>query len=177
MVAILAGAGVGYLVGVSSSHPSTVSIISTTRIAPVLNNEVFLMQVNGSFYWADDVSKDTVIGMPGYSYFKNTSVTFDGVKFQTICAPIYSGCPIPAGVTITQETVMAGAISFNMTFPDGSTETSGSVIGDSIYTFILSQHNPKAGMLIEYVNDYPNSPVGYAVFLLVSACCAPPYLK
>jgi hypothetical protein len=187
VVAILAGAGAGYLMKASNSRPSTVSLISTvsntvtvsftTRIAPVLNSEVFLTQVNGSFYWADDVSKDTEIGMPGYSYFRNASITFGGVKFQTICPPIYSECPIPAGTTITQETVLAGAISFNMTFPDGSTETAGDVIGNSIYLAILSQHQPRAGMLIEYVNDYPNSPVPYAVFLLVSACCAPPYLK
>jgi hypothetical protein len=183
VVAIL-GLGSGFWAGVSNSHQLTTAFVTSTssitttsfstEYGPVLNNEVFLMQVNGSFYWADDVSKDITIGMPGYSYFRNASVTFDGVKFQTICPPGYGGCP-GSGSSFT--TVLAGAIRFNMTFPDGRTETGGDVIGDSIYTFVISQHYPRAGMLIEYVNDYPKSPVDYAVFLLVSACCSPPYLK
>ena len=63
-----------------------------------------------------------------------------------------------------------------MTFPDKSTEAAGGIIGDSVYVFFLSQHRPRAGMLIEYVNDYPHNSVNYGVFLLVSSCCAPPYL-
>ena len=111
VIIVLVGAlaaAVGYFAGVSSSHPSTTTSTSyvTTTQTPILNNEVFLMKVNGSFYWADDVSKDTVVGNPGYSYFRNASITFDGVRFQTICAPIYSGCPVPEGTTITQETVL-----------------------------------------------------------------------
>ena len=184
VVAIL-GLGSGFWAGVSNSRQeTTASIISTSYITrtatfasehtPVLNNEVFLMQVNGSFFWADDVSKDILIGMPGYSYFLNGSVTFDGVRFQTVCPSDYRDCP---GSNDSSTTVLAGAIRFNMTFPDGKTETAGDVIGDSIYTFVISQHYPKAGMVIEYVNDYPKSPVDYAVFLIVSACCSPPYLK
>jgi len=111
---------------------------------------------------------------PGYSYFLNGSITFDGVKFQTICPATYPDCP---GSNSSSTIVRAGAIRFNMTFPDGNTETAGIVIGDSIYTFIISHHYPKAGMLIEYVNDYPHDFVVYAVFLLVSSCCQPQYLS
>ena len=134
-----------------------------------------MMKVNGSYYWADDVSRDIVIGLPGYSYFLNASVTFDGVKFQTICPPIYRDCP---GSNSSSTVVYAGAIRFNVTFPDKTTETVGDVIGDSIFTYVLSQHTPMAGMLIEYVNDYnyPNSSSDYAVFLLVSSCSEAPNL-
>jgi hypothetical protein len=134
-----------------------------------------MLNVNGSWYWADYVSNDIVIGAPGYSYFLNGSVTFDGVKFQTICPSNYRDCP---GSNSSSTIVFAGAISFNMTFPDGTNETAGAVIGDSIFTYVLSvQHtSPRAGMYIEYVNDYPHNSVDYAVFLLVSSCGGPPHL-
>jgi hypothetical protein len=180
ILVLVLGAAVGYFIGVANLHTNTTTttIYTSATFTSVSNNGIYLMKVNGSFYWADDVSKDIVIGMPGYSYFLNGSVTFDGVTFTTICPPIYAGCPVPSGTSIqNQTTVMAGAIRFNMTFPDKSTETTGDVIGDSIYMFVLSQHYPKAGMLIEYVNDYPHNSVGYGVFLLVSSCCAPPYLS
>ena len=168
---VVLGATVGYFVGISNSRTLT------TTHTQVLGREVSLVEVNGSYYWADDVSKDMVIGFPGYSYFLNGSVTFDGVKFTTNCPPVYAGCPVPAGTTTqTQETVLASAISFTMTFPDNVTETAGEVIGTTIYSYVISSHTPRAGMLIEYVNDYPNNSVDYAVFLLVSSCNAPPHL-
>lgn len=195
---LIVGVSAGYFARVASSHPTTntvsttllVTTTSTTTAATAVTrnqtassssrgkNEAFLMKVNGSFYWADDVSRDISIGAPGYSYFLNGSVTFDGVKFQTICPPIYSGCPVSPGTTVQSQTILlAGAIRFSMTFPDGSTETTGQVIGDSTYTYVISQHYPRAGMLIEYVNDYPNNFVDYAVFLLVSSYCQAPYLS
>jgi len=73
-------------------------------------------------------------------------------------------------------TVTLGVIRFNMTFPDKTTETTGEAIGDSIYSYVLSSHSPRAGIFVEYVNDYPHNSVDYAVFLLVSSCCASPYL-
>ena len=149
-----------------------VTIPSATAVAQN-NHEVILMSLSGSYYWADDVSMDTVIGLPGLSYFLNGSITFDGVKFQTICPATYRDCP---GSNSSSAIVAAGDMQFNMTFPDKTTETAGNVIGDSIYTLILSQHSPRAGMLIEYVNDYPNNTADYGVFLLVSSCGGPPHL-
>jgi len=53
-----------------------------------------------------------------------------------------------------------------MTFPDGSTERGSAVIGDLNHVIVMSQHaDPKAGILIEYVNDGAPS---YHVYLLVS---------
>ena len=176
---VILSAAAGYFGGVSTSHTS---LVTTTTYIPVahtsvLNNEVHLVNVNGSYFWADDVSKDIVVGLPGYSYFLNTSITFDGVTFTTICPSVYSGCPIPTGTTLQNRmTVTLGVIKFNMTFPDKTTETTGEAIGDSIYSYVLSDHSPRAGMLIEYVNDYPHNSVDYAVFLLVSSCFAPPYV-
>lgn len=167
------GVSAGYLAGVSISRTSlttTTAYFSTTKT--VMNKEAFLMNVNGSFYWADDVSKDTEIGNPGYSFFLNGSVTFDGVKFQTICPSTYRDCP---GSNSTSTQVMIGLIMFNMTFPDKSTETATGFIGDGIYVPIIPQHQPRAGMLVEYVNDYPNNTIDYGVFLLVSACNQSPF--
>jgi len=142
------------------------------------SNVVFLMSVNGTWYWADNISNDIVVGAPGYSYFLNSSVILDGVKFQTICPSIYRDCP---GSNSSSTVVMAGAIRFNMSFPDGANETVGGVIGDSNILYVFSQHStPRAGMLIEYVNDYgyPHYDNGraYAVFLLGSSCGGPPHL-
>lgn len=183
-IALIAGAGTAYLLGTSNERAST--SVSTTTItavtteyastpSAVMHGDVSLLNVSRTYYWADDVSKDVTIGLPGYSYFLNGSVTFDGIKFETICPPTYRDCP---GSNSSSTTVTAGAIRFNMTFPDGTTETTGDVIGDSIFTLILSQHQPRAGMLIEYVNDYGNfsNSVDYAVFLLVSSCGRTPYV-
>jgi len=183
-IVLIVGAGTGYLLGTSNERVST-SVSTTTRTAvttehastasAVMHGDVSLLNVSRTYYWADDVSKDISIGFPGYSYFLNGSVTFDGVRFETICPPTYRDCP---GSNGNSTTVTAGAIRFNMTFPDGTTETTGDVIGDSIFTLILSQHQPRAGMLIEYVNDYGNfsNSVDYAVFLLVSSCGKSPYV-
>ncbi len=124
-----------------------------------------VMKVNGSSYCAVDVSSDTVVGNPGFSYFVNGSVTFMGVRFQTYCPPNYSGCPVPPNYTTTTQTlttVSIGDMRFNMTFPDGKVEVAGNVIGDSSSVLMLSRHvNPMAGMLIQA------KPYGYSVFLLV----------
>lgn len=167
---VIASAGTGYLVGVGNQRTTT----STTTLSTVYvsKSRVFTMNVNGSLYYADDVSNDTVVQNPGYAYFLNASVTFSGVRFEMICPTIYAGCPIPTGTAVKNQTiVLAGAFRFNMTFPDGSTETTGNIIGDSTYVFALSQHtDPRAGILIEYVEyNYPHNFPPYHAFLLVSS--------
>lgn len=152
------------------------TLTSGSALAPA--NVVFLLNANGTWWWADNISNDIEIGAPGYSYFLNGSVTFDGVKFQTICPSYYRDCP---GSNSSSTILYAGAIRFNMTFPDNTNETDGAVIGDSTITYVLSQHSqPRAGMLIEYVNDYnfphPSNGRPNAVFLLVSSCGGPPNL-
>ncbi|HEV2139411.1 MAG TPA: hypothetical protein VGR53_11280 [Nitrososphaerales archaeon] len=134
---------------------------STTLISQCPTGTV-PMTVNGSDYCASDVSKDIVVQQPGYSYLLNSSITFMGVKFETICPSNYSGCP---GTNGSSMTVTAAAIQFNMTFPDGTREAAGGVIGDSTYFFALSNHrNPRGGILIEYISGT----YSYKAFLLVS---------
>src|SRR5271169_1023049 len=121
----------------TSEGPSTSQTTSTAQAQ--------IITVNGSQYYADDVSTNVSVGNPGYSFFHNASMTFLGVKFETYCPPSFSGCPIPAGTTITTATTMfLGAIRLNTTFPDKSAETIGGVIGDIIYFFVFSHHiNPQ----------------------------------
>jgi hypothetical protein len=174
IVAIVVGAGAGYLLGSSSQRTTT--LVSTTTLPPTyVNKNVFVMNVDGSFYYADDISSNVVVQNPGYAYFLNASVTFDGVKFEMICPQGYSGCPLASGNATTQivTQVLLGVYKFNMTFSDGTTETILGFIGDATYTFALSNHvSPRAGILIEYIEyNYPNNPSGngpYHAFLLVS---------
>jgi hypothetical protein len=120
------------------------------------------MIVNNSIYCAPDVSKDIIVQQPGYGYFLNSSITFMGVKFETICPSNYRGCP---GSSSNSTIVYAAAIQLNVAFSDGTKGTLGGVIGDSTYFFVISQHlEPKVGILIEYSSNTSS----YKTFLLVS---------
>ncbi len=177
VLVVVVSVGTGYLVGGANLRITTSVSTTTLSTAYVFRGGVFTMNVNGSLFYADNISGDMVVQNPGYAYFMNGSVTFDGVKFETICLPNYSGCPIPAGTVQNQTRTVpgAGAITIKMTFPDKNTETRGEVIGDSTYVFVLSQHaNPRAGVLIEYIEyNYPHNFPPYKAFLLVStpSCC------
>jgi hypothetical protein len=141
-----------------------VGILAVTT-APHSTTTMQTTTISGTLYGVVDVSWDTTVGAPGYTYFHNGSINFDGVTFKTICSSSYYGCPGSENNS-TAITPLAGAIIFNMTFPDGSTERASAVIGDLNHVLVMSQHtNPKAGILIQYVND--NSP-SYYVYLLVS---------
>jgi hypothetical protein len=170
VVAIIMSAGAGYLVGVSSKR--TTSLVSTTTLpATYANKNVLVMNVGGSLYYADDVSSDIEVQNPGYAYFLNASVTFDGVKFETVCPQSYFECLVSIGNKTTQTVTVTvpplGVYRFYMTFPDGETETTEGFLSDASYTLTLSNHvSPRAGMLIE-----GNGP--YDTFLLVSYCGPP----
>lgn len=174
---VLAGTGAGYFVAFPGQRASTSIPITTSSMVStpnVTHSNVFVTNVNNSFYYADDISQDTVVQNPGYSYFLNGSVLFDGVKFEMICPRTFVGCPTKSNTT-ESVTIMAGAFEFSVKFVDGSNETIGTIIGDLTYVFALSQHtNPRAGILIEYIQyGYPNNFPAYRVFLLVSypSCC------
>jgi len=145
---------------VVSTYAATTTITESLTV-PVIGPPT--MTVNGSLYYADNVTMDISGGNPGYLHFQNTSVTFLGVKFDTYCPPSYGGCPVTTGTTIMAQTSMSiGAIRVNATFPDDSTETMNAVIGDLDYVFLLSRHgNPQTGVLVVYSG-------GYKAYLLVS---------
>jgi hypothetical protein len=116
----------------SSSGSSTTSSATSDVKACGVGTQV--IKLNSTEYCAIDVANDTVIGSPGYSYFLNDSVTFEGVEFQTICPSIYQGCP---GANSSASSVKLGAMSFIMAFPDNTNETESSVIADGYYAQIL----------------------------------------
>jgi len=67
-------------------QPADTSLTSSaTSYAAACGVGTQVITLNGTEYCAIDAENDTVIGSPGYSYFRNDSVTFEGVKFQTIC--------------------------------------------------------------------------------------------
>lgn len=126
------------------------------------------MTVNGSSYYYDNVTADTTVGAPGYSYFHNSSVTFLGIQFTTYCPPVDIGCPSTSSTSIaTYTTISLGIISMSVHFPDGTNETVSVVIGDSTYAFGFTHYSDlTAGILVTYSTNGHQS--GYNVYLLVS---------
>ena len=140
-----------------SMSTAPIASIDLTRPGPT-------MTVNGSSYYADNITSDITMGFPGYSYFDNASVTFLGVKFETYCPLSYEGCPAPPGTTrtITYTTMSLGIVGLNITFPDKITEHISAPIGDDDYIFAFTHHtDPQAGVLIVYNG-------GFEAYLLVS---------
>jgi hypothetical protein len=126
------------------------------------------MTVNGSPYYADNVTNIMIAEDPGTFHFNNESVTFLGVKFQTVCTDYASGCPgvppPPPGVIFVAPT--GAGITMDATFPDHSSEMiTGAFPLVPVYFFAFSHHtNPQAGVLIIYTTSSP----GYKSYLLVS---------
>jgi hypothetical protein len=153
---------------VSSSTTNTTSDVNpsmsnTSSVTGTCGPGIQTIALNGTAFCAHDVANDTVLGGPGYSYFRNGSITFIGVTFRTICPSNDMGCP---GANSTAATVTLGIMSFTMTFPDKTNVTASAPIGDDTYIPILSNHsNPRAGMLIEITNEAQGSTA--RVFLLV----------
>ncbi len=177
VVAILAGTGVGYSIGTgtqrgNTSTSTTTSVSTTTISTAFVNRNVFVMNINGSLYYTDDVSSDIIVQDPGYAYFLNASITFDGVRFETLCPESYSQCPASMGNTSTQTVTAPGAAVIRLNFvflADQTGETTGAVIGNSNYVYFLSNHfGPRAGMLVEYEWYGNPSYPSYHAFLLVS---------
>jgi hypothetical protein len=110
------------------------------------------MTVNGSSYYADNVTSVMVSEDPGFFHFSNGSVTFLGVQFTTICTSFGGGCPVPPPPQGSTFTVPTGpGITLNVTFPDHTSET---IVGafPMLPSFSAFTHhtNPQAGILIVY---------------------------
>ncbi len=112
------------------------------------------MTVNGSQYYADNVTK--IMNTQGTTFhFDNGSVTFLGVEFQTICTDYSSGCPgVPPPPANTTYTLPSGAgITLNVTFPDHTSERIAGAFPILVHFYAFSNHiNPQAGILIVYAN-------------------------
>jgi hypothetical protein len=100
---------------------------------------------NGTVYCTLDVTDFAQIPVPGYASM-NESFDFDGVLFQIVCPSNYSGCPGQAAV---KTIVPLGVVEFELTFPDGTTETLNGLWNDAAPPPVLSVHsNPVAGFEI-----------------------------
>jgi hypothetical protein len=131
------------------------------------------MTVNGSSYNYDNVTADTTVGAPGYSYFHNSSVSFFGIEFTTYCPPVDIGCPSTSSTT-TYTTVSLGIISIGVHFQDGTNKTVSVVIGDSAYAFGFTHYGGlTAGVLVTYSGNEHWSL--YKVYLLVSTGANGPF--
>lgn len=171
VLGLVLAAGVGAGLALSSSGVGSASTTITNRstthtssgqgVTSPLALPFSVVTINGTTYRSDDVSNQTVVGNPGYSYFRNGSITFLGIQFETICPQSLMGCP-RGSYNGSQAIVLAGAFKVRMTFPDGSNDTRGEVIGDSQLVIVLSSHvRPKAGVMIVRVDS------DYHAFLLV----------
>src|ERR1700730_5690450 len=72
---------------VSSSTTNTTSDVNpsmsnTSSVTGTCGPGIQTMALNGTAFCAHDVANDTVLGGPGYSYFRNGSITFIGVTFR-----------------------------------------------------------------------------------------------
>ena len=157
---LVVGAGTAYVW--SAGTPPNTS--STTSQHP--GSKAFYMEAAGSLFYAVEATDDVHFQSSGYAYFSNSSITFMGVKFQTICPSSILGCPNPSGNTTQTSASISGAlIWFTMKFSDGKSETTTKAIGSPLYVPIISTHvSPKAGIIVEY---FPANK-SYRAFLLVS---------
>jgi hypothetical protein len=122
--------------------------------------------VNGTTYYADNVTSLMVAEGMGTFHFNNGSVTFLGVEFQTICTEYGSACPgVPAPPPGTTITLQSGpGITLNVTFPDHSSETISRAFPIGGFEAFSCHNDPQAGILIMYTNSSPF----YKSYLLVS---------
>ncbi|HYC11208.1 MAG TPA: hypothetical protein VEC02_00910, partial [Nitrososphaerales archaeon] len=69
VVVLIVGAGTGYLVGIANQRATAVVSASTPpatlSTAYVFKSRIFAMDVNGTLFYADDVSNDTHVENPG----------------------------------------------------------------------------------------------------------------
>ncbi|QQG48615.1 MAG: hypothetical protein HY247_07715 [archaeon] len=130
----------------------------------------FYIEVAGTLYFAEEVSDLMVFQQEGFTYIKNTSITFVGVKFQTLCSVTDSVCPTGTVTTTSNSSALGAFIRFRMTFPGGAQEIATESIGGLNYAPATSAHtDPSAGILVEYLNKSHS----YKAFLLVTPYSTP----
>jgi len=164
VAALVVGAGAYFYWGAVGQRNGSTSSHNPRSI-------LLIMEVANSLYYAVEVTDDIVFAASGYSYLKNGSVTFIGVKFQTLCPASILGCPNPGHNGTQTGLGYPGAyLKFTMTFPDGKSEGMTKAWGNTNYSPFLSTHTkPRAGILVEYVTG-PSAP---RAFLLVSPYMTP----
>lgn len=179
LVAVLLGAGAGYLIGNSNERsgtpPPTVTtnVVSTTTVTGractssfsndsalnlfLLSGSVYCAIINGTAYYADYVSPDVSYLGSGYGHFPNGSISFRTVTFTIQVR--------------NQSSTQPTDVKANMTFNDGTTYSIDVVYNKPVPVEV--QHlNPTAGVLLTYGGCPPNSPSStfcppFRIYLLV----------
>lgn len=176
---LVAGAGVGFILGTGTTQsPRTLSVTVTTSLpattfsrtlttSVLVTNTVVVTRtaVGISGYYVANVTNDISVVAEGYIFFVNNSVRFQGVNFTTLCPGITPSCGYQTTGTRVQGIPSAGWVELQMSFTDGKNETLVNNVGSSDYAVLLSQHaSPTAGVEFQYVAQTSQ----YDVFLLVS---------
>jgi len=104
------------------------------------------VSINSTKFCALDITSELEFAGNGYSSLPNP-ITYLGVRFSTVCqdnVTCGTSPPSSGGGTTTVTTV--AVFKFNLAFSDGTNETIGTVLGDSIPPPVLSHHSdPTAG--------------------------------
>jgi hypothetical protein len=108
------------------------------------------VSINSTKFCALDITSELQFAGNGYSLLPNP-ITYLGVRFSTVCqenVTCGTSSQSPGSVTATATTV--AAFKFNLAFSDGTNETIGTVLRDSIPPPVLSHHSdPIAGFEME----------------------------
>ena len=168
---LLVSAVIGLIVGAAIIYAGTsVGQGHTTTVTRHSQNGPLYLEVVGSLFYALEVTDAVNIPSQGYVQFPNDSITFQGVKFQTICPASAPGCPGSTSGTQTNPGLSVTFLKFSVTFPDAKKETLTLGIAGLSYAPILSTHvKPKAGILVEYIAGRSS----YRAFLLVTPYTLP----
>ncbi|HME18252.1 MAG TPA: hypothetical protein VKF15_00755 [Nitrososphaerales archaeon] len=162
MVALGASATYGWL----ALAPQPQQTVTRLNVGNLL-----FMQVGASLYFADEVTAQTVVPSNGYSYFTNSSITFYGVKFQSVCPTSIIGCPGASNSTGATSVGIPGTFTkVTISFPDAKRETvTGGVAYQVFATYVTNHSGPRAGVAFEYISLTKT----YRVFLLVTPYSLP----
>jgi hypothetical protein len=149
---IIAGAGIYlYNIGILSGGDNTHFMCGTNKPTTI----------NGANYCIDTATDNFMVPNPGFAYILNGSIRYMGVNFTTICPQTASSCTNSSSGVITPTAL---AINIALTFPDGTKETIGGVVGVSDEFITFSTHaNPIAGVELLRLDE------SYAVYLLVQS--------
>ena len=158
------------VVGASATYAwFTVGGQQSVTVTEVKEGNLLFMQVGSSLYFADEVTPDTVVPVDGYAYFTNTTITFYGVTFKSVCPTTLAGCP-GSGSGATSVGIPGTYTQVTVQFPDAKRETVfGSVQSQVFATYVTNHSGPRAGVAFEYISLTKS----YRVFLLVTPYSAP----
>jgi hypothetical protein len=159
-IVLVVGVGLGvYLLqpqvpsGTSSSSTSVSKSSSTSYETSSVSTETAnsctsLIVLNGSEYCSFDATNITTIESPGFATMDPT-IRFMNVTFRTTCQAYVGNCGPQSSTRM-----YTGAIEYNLTFSDGSSEVITNIWNGCSTTYLLSTHeNPSAGFYLKCISN------------------------